>query len=201
MRASHGAGLSPPAFVCPRTSCCDAPSGPDLRVVSASWFTRVALDYNRQDVRLFLYDPEGKLDETRTGRRIHLEIMRATPPPPAPAPHPHYLVMGHPNHRRVRPDRGHPCTRLTSSGPHQLQEPGDHARRRESRPLGLPKTQSHRQAAMESGRAAGTDLSESTTMGAIAADRSRALKTVEVPEQVYDSSSAPFLPLLLSLCF
>jgi hypothetical protein len=39
---------------------------------------------------------------------------RATPPPATPARH---LALGHPDHRRLHPDRGHPRPRLTPLSP------------------------------------------------------------------------------------
>lgn len=66
--------------------------------------------------------------------------------PPGPGP---------PRHRRVRPDRGDPRTRLTTFSRYSArpEDPGDHAHRRDRRPATTPETSSHRQIAIKaSGR-------------------------------------------------
>jgi hypothetical protein len=40
-----------------------------------SWFTVVTLGDMDKDARFFLYNPEGKVGELRTGRRLHLDVM------------------------------------------------------------------------------------------------------------------------------
>jgi hypothetical protein len=49
-------------------------------------------------------------------------------------------ALGHPDHRRARPDRGDPRTRLTRSAADPTTGgPGDHAHRRDRRPLSMPR--------------------------------------------------------------